>query len=138
MWTYPVELVEAADGVTVSFPDIPEAITHGADIEEAMARAVDALETALEMYVAAGQDIPRPSKAKRAQSTVEPALLFSMKLHLYQGMRDRNVRKAQLARDLNWHLPQVDRVLNLHHESRLDQMEAALKAIGKKVELSVH
>ena len=44
---------------------------------------------------------------------------------------------AELARRLGWHMPQVDRLLDLHHASRLDQAEAALNALGRRLEVSV-
>jgi antitoxin HicB len=136
-FAYPVHITEAEDGVTVTFPDVPEAITQGTDQDEALLRAVDALESALEMYIEDGQDLPRPGKPKRGQKLVQPAALVTLKLHLYQEMRDHNVRKAELARRLQWHMPQVDRVLDLHHDSRLDQIEAAIGALGKRVEVRV-
>lgn len=37
-----------------------------------------------------------------------------------------------MARRLNCHLPQVDRLLDLLHASRLDQFEAAFRVLGKK------
>jgi antitoxin HicB len=55
---------------------------------------------------------------------------------LYQGMRDQDIGKAELARRLGWHLPQVDRVLNVQHRSRLDHMDAALRAIGRQLHVS--
>ncbi len=39
------------------------------------------------------------------------------------------IKKAELARRLGWHLPQVDRVLDINHRSRLDSMDAALGAL---------
>ena len=56
---------------------------------------------------------------------------------LYQGMKDQGVGKAELARRLGWHLPQVDRVLDVRHRSRLDRMDAALRAIGRQIEVRV-
>ena len=56
-----------------------------------------------------------------------------MKVRLYQGMREQGVGKAELARRLGWHMPQVDRVLNVEHHSRLDRMDAALAAIGRRL-----
>jgi antitoxin HicB len=38
---------------------------------------------------------------------------------------------------LNCHLPQVDRLLDLLHNSRLDQLEAAFRALGKRIGISV-
>lgn len=137
-FSYPAELAVGKDGVSVSFPDVPEALTHGADEAEALLRAVDALETALEMYVDEGQDLPEASKPRRGQRTVSPSALFVMKLFIYLGMRERKVRKADLAKILQWHMPQVDRVLDLHHDSRIDQIEAALGALGKRIDIHVH
>ena len=54
---------------------------------------------------------------------------------LYQGMREQGIGKAELARRLGWHLPQVDRVMDVQHRSRLDQMEAALGAIGRQLQV---
>ena len=43
---------------------------------------------------------------------------------------------AELARRLGWHLPQVDRILDVQHRSRLDQMDAALGAIGRRLHVT--
>ena len=135
---YPVTLDQAAEGgFVVSFPDVPEAITQGEDKAEALARARDALETALEFYTDKGEKVPAPSKAKRGQHVVRPAALFCMKLAIYQAMRDEKVRKTELAKRLNSHMMQIDRLLNLHHESRMDQIEAALGALNRKMSVSV-
>ena len=67
---------------------------------------------------------------------VQLPTLTAVKVILYQGMRDQNIGKAELARRLGWHLPQVDRVLNVNHHSRLDQMGAALGAIGLRIEVT--
>ena len=55
---------------------------------------------------------------------------------LYQGMRDQGVGKAELARRLGWHMPQVDRVLDVQHRSRIDQMDVALGAIGQRLHVT--
>jgi antitoxin HicB len=51
--------------------------------------------------------------------------------------RDAGVRKADLARRLGWHAPQVDRLLDLDRASRLDQLEAALAALGKRLSIEL-
>ena len=57
--------------------------------------------------------------------------LTAVKVMLYRGMREQCIGKAELARRLGWHLPQVDRVLDVQHHSRMDQMDAAMSAIGR-------
>ena len=51
-------------------------------------------------------------------------------------MREQGIGKAESARRLGWHMPQVDRVLDVEHHSRLDQMDAALGAIGKRLKVT--
>lgn len=135
---YPVTMEPDTNGtVLVSFPDVPEAHTFGADEDEALLRAVDALETALSFYTDAGRDLPKAGKAKRGQLAVRPSALACIKLSIYQTMRDEGVKKSELARRLGWHMPQVDRLLDLNHASRLDQAEAALNSLGHTLEVSV-
>ena len=73
------------------------------------------------------EDIPTPSQG--ADCAFLPALI-SAKVLLYQGMRKQGIGKADLARSLGWPLTQVDRALDVNHRSRLDDMDAALQAMG--------
>ena len=138
MLRYPVILEHdtETDTVTVGFPDIPEAHTFGDDEEEALMQAVDALESALSLYIEDRRDIPAPSAIKGRKSVSLPAL-SEAKVGLYSAMRAGRIGKAELARRLNCHLPQVDRLLDLNHASRLDQLEAALRAVGKRLAVAI-
>jgi antitoxin HicB len=137
MLRYPVRLEHDTNGtVLVGFPDVPEAHTFGDDREEALARAVDALETALIGYIEDRQAIPQPSPFKRGPYATLPALTEA-KLALYSAMRAGRISKTELARRLNCHLPQVDRLLDLRHGSRLDQLEAAFRALGKQLSVEI-
>ena len=133
---YPVKHSDDDNGtILVSVPDLPEAVTFGDDREDALARVVDAIETALMGRIAAREDVPRPGKAGK-DFAVLPALTAA-KLSLYWAMRDERVGKAALARKLGWHMPQVDRLLDLNHASKLDAIEVALAALGRTLEIKV-
>jgi antitoxin HicB len=137
MFDYPVTLTPDGDTVLVTFADVPEALTYGADEAEALRQAVDALETALSFYVEARKPLPVASKPKRGQRTVRPSALEGAKLGVYQAMTEQGIKKAELARRLGWHMPQVDRLFDLRHASRLDQIEAAARALGRQLEVRV-
>ena len=138
MLDYPVILeAQPEGGFVVTFPDVPEAITQGEDEDEALLYAIDALETALSFYVDDRKPLPVPSKAKRGQRTVCPSALECAKLGVYRAMTQQGIKKSELARRLGWHLPQVDRLFDLKHASRLDQIEAAARALGRHIEVSV-
>ena len=134
MLKYPVILEKDDESVLVTSPDFPELTTFGMDRDEAIARAVDALEEAIASRIHDGQDVPLPSRGRDA--TVLPTLT-AVKVMLYRGMREQGIGKAELARRLGWHLPQVDRVLDVQHNSRMDQMDAAMGAIGRHVLVKV-
>jgi len=137
MFDYPVTLTPDDGTVLVTFADVPEAITFGADEGEALLNAIDALETGLSFYVDARKPLPKPGTPKRGQKTVRPSALECAKLGLYQAMTDQGIKKAELARRLGWHMPQVDRLFDLRHASRMDQIEAAAAALGRHIEITV-
>ncbi len=137
MLVYPVELTPDTNGtVMVTFPDIPEAVTYGEDQEEALLHAVDAALTMLWSKIKDKEPIKLPSQLKGRPGVALPAL-ESAKVLLYVTMREQGVGKAELARRLHCHLPQVDRLLDLNHASRLDQIEAAFAALGKRIIVKV-
>lgn len=137
MLSYPVTLTPAEEGgFVVTFPDIPEAITQGEDAEDALVWALDALETILEAYMDDKQRIPYPSPAKGRPCVVLPVVIAG-KVALYNSMLDAGKKKSELARTLNLAPTLVDRLLSLRHKSRIEQIETALAALGKKLVVDV-
>jgi antitoxin HicB len=138
MRAYPALLAPDPDGgFTVTFRDVPEAITEGDTREEALLHAEDALESALAMYVAGNEPLPPPSEPKLGEAMVPLSALGMAKTALYEAMREQGVGRAELARRLRWHLPQVSRVLDLRHASRMEQVETALAALGLRLIVDV-
>jgi len=137
MWAYPLTIESDDNGtLLVSFVDIPEAHTFANDEQEIAIRATDCVLTALEGYMKDRRPIPAPSRELTGRVAVLPPLAAA-KIALYEAMRNAGVRKAELARRLRWHMPQVDRVLSLRHGSRLEHLEAALAALDHRLEMRV-
>lgn len=116
-------------------PDLPEAITFGEDRDNALARAIDAIETALIGRMAAREDIPTSRAA--SDDFVTLPTLSSAKVELYRLMRRERIGKAELSRRLGLALPQIDRLLDLKHNSRLDALERAFRALGHSMDLRI-
>ena len=132
---YPVELERDDDTVLAGSPDFPEMHTFGDDEADALHHAVSAMETAIMGRMTDRDPIPYPSRIKR-HSIVLPTQT-ALKVELYRAMLAEGLRKADIARRLKWHAPQVDRLLDLRHASRLDQIEAAFKALGREIDFEV-
>ena len=137
MWAYPITIERDDNGtLLVSFVDVPEAHTFADDEDEITARATDCVLTALEGYMKDRRPIPPPSREVTGRAVLLPPLAVA-KIELYEAMRNAGVRKAELARRLRWHMPQVDRLLSLRHGSRLEHLEAALAALDHRLEMRV-
>ena len=135
MLSYPVKVIEDDnDTFFVVSPDFPELNTYGENKDDALQHAVDAFEEAIAGRIADREDIPSPS---RGRTRVTLPTLTAAKVLLYQAMCEEGVRKVDLARRLDCHMPQVDRLLNLHHASRLDQLDAAFRALNRHMNVSV-
>lgn len=135
---YPVKLSpDGQGGLIAEVPDVPGTFTVGDNNTDALYWAQDALVVALSGYVDARQDIPQPSPAAKGQPVVALPPLAAVKLVIYQAMRDQGVSQAELARRLGCDARQVRRLIDLDHNSRLDLMDAALSALGKKLMVDV-
>lgn len=134
----PVTLKRYQDGqVGVFFADVPEAITAGKNEAEALDRAEDAVTVALSGYLDDGRALPMPSKAKRGQPVVVLPPRVALKLAIHEAMCELGVTQARLGELLGIDGRQVRRILNLDHESKLSQLEAALAALGLRASVNV-
>jgi antitoxin HicB len=138
MWTYSVVLTPDDNETVMAFvPDVPGVHTFGDDEADALARVEDALVTMLTAHIQAREPIPAPRRTRAGSTTVTLPPLVGLKLALYEAMRTAGVGKAELARRLHVHLPQVDRLLDLEHASKLDAVVEALRVMGRDVEVKV-
>lgn len=136
---YPAVLTpDTNDTLMVEFPDFPEAVTFGDTEEEALMYAVDALLTMIAARIDDRKDVPPPSPVTGDARAVRLPALASTKIQLWQAMRAAGVGKAELARRLNCHPPQIDRLLDLDHASRLDLIERAYRVLNKRLVIDIH
>ena len=93
-YVYPCVLTpEKNGGYSVSFPNVPEALTCGGDRDEALAMAEDALTVALGSYMQCREDIPVPDTVAGEQEMVAVPLVVAAKLALYTAMREQGPTK---------------------------------------------
>lgn len=132
-YAYPCILTSEQDGVSVSFPDIPEALTCGIDRSDASTHAADALVAALSAYVYAREDIPEPSAVIKGQELIAVPLVVAAKLALYSTMRRQGITKTALATRLGLSGGAVRKLLDPDHRSHIGQVEKALGVLGQSL-----
>ena len=137
MLAYPALFeAEPEGGFTVTFPEAGIAATYGATWEVALAQAEDMLEEAVLGMIAHGENVPWPApvpQADRFRPAIRLPALTAAKLEAYRAMREAGLSKEQLAERLGWQPGQVTRLFDGRHAVRLGQIEAVLRALGRRL-----
>ena len=133
--TYPASFLseENGKGFHVRFPDLPKALTGGADLDDTLVEAADCLAEAIAGRIVRGDGIPAPSKLKRGQYAISVPLYLAPKLALYLAMREGGIRNTELAKRLAVSETVVRRMLDPKHNTKPEKIQAALAALGKRI-----
>ncbi|MGI9506786.1 MAG: type II toxin-antitoxin system HicB family antitoxin [Geminicoccaceae bacterium] len=140
-FTFPARLIEDEDGrYVVTFRDVPEALTDGATVEEALAEAKDCLDVALLSYVDDARlprPIPVPSKRCAGEHMVAITPRSTVKLALHQALRDQRIKVKDFAGMLGVSETVARRLLDPNYRSDFDKIVEALQVVGRRVETRV-
>lgn len=132
---YPATVkVQKPAGLFVQFSDLPEAVTQGDTLEEALANAVEVLSLVLDHYLEQEREIPRPSRARKGQRLVAPDAKTQSALLVRWARGDRSL--AELARGLETSWPAAARLENPRHSPSLRNLERAATVLGKRLVIS--
>ena len=124
--------------IVVTFPDVGYGATQGATEAEAREMAADYLAMAIGDLIKLGKELP-PATARRGRKYrwIQLPALAGIKTELYRALKDSGVRKAELARRLGISRGNMDRLFDLHHSTRLELLEAAFAALGRRLSIGV-
>uniref|UniRef100_UPI003AF1B8DD type II toxin-antitoxin system HicB family antitoxin n=1 Tax=[Ruminococcus] torques TaxID=33039 RepID=UPI003AF1B8DD len=88
---YPAIFHEAEEGgFWVSFPDLPECLTEGDDMQQAYEMAVDALGLSLISRKAEGEPIPKPTEINKVDA--EDGILAVVEFDMMEYQKKHNSR----------------------------------------------
>lgn len=132
---YPAKITKDGQEYLVMFPDLPEATTDGATLDEALFNAAESLTLALEGRVEDRLEVPTPSHAKgKAKYMIAPAARVQSALLLRLTRGDRSV--AEFARALGTSWPAAAKLEDPRHSPSLRQLEKAAAVNGKRLIVS--
>jgi|SRR5260370_11503767 antitoxin HicB len=136
--TYPARLEpDEENRLVVHFPDLPEALTDGADKAEALTEASDCLSEALASRIVDGEAIPSPSQAHPGMHLVSPEPTIALKAALYSALRESGVSVNDLGRRLGLDERQAARLIDPKARTALAKLEEALSALGYTIGIEV-
>jgi antitoxin HicB len=131
---YPVLLTPADEGgYVVTCRDLPELVTQGESLDDALEQAADAMDEVFATYLTEGLDLPPPSKARRREHLVAPPAEAVAKAALYVAMRQAGISKVQLAKRLGVDEKEVRRLLDPHYGSKLPRIAKAISLLGQRL-----
>lgn len=128
---------DTAPGLAVYCRDLPQFHSYGDDEQHAVREAVDGIETTLSIYVDDRLSIPEATAPEPGERVIYLPSVTVAKIVLWNTMMERGMRKADLCRLLGVSQTQGDRLVDFLHTSKMEQLEAALSALGKRLALSV-
>ncbi len=136
-WRYAVTLErDDNDTLIAELPGLPEVTTYGTDEADALARALDAALTVLAHRMKDGEAIPPGDAGPHSRPAVTLPSLAAAKIEVYRAMKASGVRKAELARRLDCHRSDIDRLLSLRHGTRMTTIDKAMTALGRTLVVS--
>ncbi len=135
---YPVLLTPAEEGgFVVTCRDLPQLVTQGESVQDALEQAADAMDEVFATYLIDGIDFPAPSKARRREHLVCPPAETVAKAALFVAMRKAGISKVQLARRLGVDEKEVRRLLDPHYGSKLPRIAKAINLLGHRLVIGV-
>jgi antitoxin HicB len=138
-FVYPAILTpdEHDGGFVVTFPDVPEAITQGEDVSDALQQAADCLEEAMAGRLRRHASLPEASPVGPDHYPIPLPAQTAAKAALYLAMRQAGLTQVELAARLHCDEKEVRRLLDPRHASKMSRLEAALAALGQQLVVGV-
>ena len=131
---YAVALTPADEGgFVVTCRDLPQLITQGETVADALSAAADAMDEVFAASMLAKLDFPAPSKTRRGEHRLAPPAETVAKAALYVAMRESGTSNVQLARRLGVDEKEVRRLLDPHYASKLPRIAQAVALLGKRL-----
>ncbi len=137
-YQYPVELVDNKEGgFILKFRDFPNFNSEIWSHDELQSTGASALITLLDLYFEHNKVFPEPSAPKENEELIELPISVIARMMLLNTMVENKVRPVDLARKMGLKHQEVNRIVNLKHNTRIDTIQKALKALGKKLTLTL-
>lgn len=121
----------------ISFRDFSNLHSVALTEDDIELEARDGLVAAIGDLIDSRIPVPEPTAAHEGDIVIHLPVLVCLKAALHNAMISTGTRKADLARKLNQKAPQIDRLLDVGHASKVETLEQALYLLGYEVSVSV-
>jgi len=125
-------------GYLITFPDFGWGVSQGDGEEDSRVMAAALLQTMIQKHIRDGAPLPSASRLRgRKYRAIRLPAMQDAKAELYAQFRASGLRKIDLANGMGIPKTVVDRLFDLDHHTRMNQLEAAFKVLGKRIGIVV-
>jgi len=133
-FAYPYRAARQPEGgYTITFRDLPDAISQAEEGEPLDEIAGDCLSEALAGRLDLGEAIPAPSDPRRGERLALPNTNVELKIEFNLAFIDSAISQVALARRMGVTPLVVRRLLDPRHNSHVQQYDEAMRALGKQI-----
>lgn len=132
-WVYGVSIERERDDFVVTVRDLPEVVTSGANLDEALTLAADAIQAIVEGRMDDNEGLAPPSAVQPGEHALALPAHLAAKASVYSAWKAARLSKTELARRIGRNETEVRRILDPHHGTKLDQLEEAARALGGRL-----
>ncbi|ECF2367664.1 type II toxin-antitoxin system HicB family antitoxin [Salmonella enterica subsp. enterica serovar Mountpleasant] len=138
MLKYTIQITRDTTGFMATCLDMPKFVTAGETEDEIIALAPEAFEMAVECYMDENIPVPLPSvDVTETGCVIVLSVTLAAKIELYNTLLASHISKSELARRMGIPNQNIKKLLSPSTKSRLDTMESAFAALGKRLDISV-
>lgn len=137
IFRYAVAIAEEDGDFVVSVRDLPEVVTSGDSVEEALALAADAIEVAVVGRMEDEMDLGEPSRARAGEHLVTLPAALAAKAAIYVAWKRARITKSELARRLGLTETEARRILQPRHRTRIDRLGDAAAALDARLVVGI-
>ena len=128
----------AEGGFVITIPAFRWGVSQGDTEQEAREMAAALLQTLIQEHVRKGEPLPLPNKSRgKKYRMIELPAKVALKTELYIAFKASGITKTALAQKLGIPKTNVDRLFDFKNHTRLEQIEAAFRALGKGLTIDV-
>jgi len=139
MFRYPITVSfdDETGEYEISYRDFNDLYSTALTEDDIELEAKDGLTAFIAELIESRIPVPTPSAGEVDDIRIHLPVLTCLKIALHNAMINTGTRKADLARKLNQKGPQIDRLLDVDHASKVETLEQALYLLGYEVSVSV-
>ncbi len=122
-------------GYTITFTDLPEAISQAETMDDAMIEATELLEMALVGRIKRKEPIPTPTEL--VDHAIAVPLQTALKTALYLSLNQKQLTQTDFSKLMGTSYREASRILSPTHKTKVSTLQKALNIIGYQTLLEV-